>query len=98
MPIFAPGRSTASARILRRTAGKFACLLPGSDETRRAWNGMGARGSSTRPSGLAQTLDHVGMVFRPHPRHAPSYIHVEGGGRDFLQRFLRFLGSSDLSE
>jgi hypothetical protein len=25
------------------------------------------------------------VVFQPHPRHASPDIHVEGGGRDFLQ-------------
>src|ERR1700730_7892810 len=73
----------------------------GQPKTRGVWNGMGARGSSTRPSGLAQTLDHVGMVFRPVPGHAPADIHIERGRRDcdgFLERSLRFLGLADLPE
>ena len=34
------------------------------------------------PAGLAQPLEHMGVVFRAHPRHAVADVHVEGAWRD----------------
>ena len=62
---------------------------------------MGNRGCLVLPSGLAQTFEHVGMVFETMPRHAPPDIHVKGSRRDsdgFFKRFLCFGDSPELSE
>src|SRR5260370_2044656 len=57
--------------------------------------------TSTLPSGLAQALEHVGVVFRPMPWYAPANKYLERGRRDcngLLDRFLRFHGLTDLAE
>ena len=73
-----------------------------------AWSGRGRDGRRAKgtasllpPAGLAQAHNHMRVVFRSHPRHAPADIHVEGArhNRDgLLQRFLRFLDPADLAE
>ena len=53
------------------------------------------------PTGLAQTVDHVCMVFRPHPRHAPANTALKGGWHDrhgLLQRLFRFVDPTELTE
>src|SRR6266567_943990 len=57
--------------------------------------------TSAPPSGLAQALEQVGVVFRPKPRHALADIHIECGWceRDgLLQPFLRFRRATELTE
>src|ERR1700731_231617 len=44
-------------------------------DRRRSWRCC--RTGSTLPSGFAETLQHVGIVFRPLPGHAPTDIRVE---------------------
>src|ERR1700720_3521008 len=58
-------------------------------------------GSLLWQSSLAQTFDHVGVVFRSMPGHAPTNKCVERSRRDrdgLFQRFLRFRGPTDLAE
>ena len=65
------------------------------------WLLLDTRSSSSLPSGLAQALDQVGVIFRPKPRHAIADVHVKGGRRErdrFLQRFLRFCNATELAE
>jgi hypothetical protein len=50
----------------------------------------GPRAALALPSRLAETLEHVGVVFRPHPRHAPADIHLEGGRRGRYGHFQNF--------
>jgi hypothetical protein len=55
--------------------------------------GEATTAASALPSGLAQAFEHMGMVFRPHPRHTLADIHVERGRRNregVLQRSPRF--------
>jgi hypothetical protein len=52
-----------------------------------------------RHSGLAQTSEHVGVVFGPMPRYAPTNKCVERGRRDrnsFFERRLRCLHATQL--
>ena len=59
------------------------------------------RAESALPSGLAQSLDQVGMVFWPKPRHTVSDIHVECGRRErdgLIQRFLCFRSPTELTK
>jgi len=54
-----------------------------------------------RPSGLAQTLDYVGVVFRPYPRKALADIGLDMRrcNRDsLLQRLLRLRSPTELAE
>ena len=56
--------------------------------------------SLLRPSGLAQTFKHVGVVFRPSPGGALSYIEVErsrGDGDCLLQRLPRLINPAELA-
>jgi hypothetical protein len=51
--------------------------------------------------GLAQTFDHVGVVFRTKPRTAPANVTVGRGWRDcdsLLQCFPCFLDLTSLAE
>jgi integrase/recombinase XerD len=60
-----------------------------------------AQAASALPSGLAQSLDQVGVVFWPKPRHAVPDIHVECGRRErdgLSQRFLCFCRATELTE
>jgi hypothetical protein len=59
------------------------------------------RASLLPPSGLAQPVEHVSMIFGPHPGYALAHVHLEKGGRNpdgFLQRLLRLLGPTELAE
>src|ERR1700756_5167639 len=62
--------------------------------SRHHWRrGMGSQ-SSFRQPGLAQAGEHVGVVFGPMPRYAPTNKCVERGRRDrnsFFERRLRCL-------
>ena len=44
------------------------------------------------PPGLAQTVEHVGLVFGPHPRYALTDIHVESARGDGDGLFEHFFG------
>jgi hypothetical protein len=41
----------------------------------------GGEWPSALPSSFSETLDHVGVIFRSHPRDAIADIHVELGRR-----------------
>jgi uncharacterized protein (DUF736 family) len=66
-----------------------------------AWRGRAIRcGVGTRRC-FHDAFQHMGDVFRPHPRRASADIHVERGRRDrdgHLERFLRFLDATELAE
>ena len=56
---------------------------------------------SVLPSSLAQTFEHMGMILRPVPRHAPADKHVESSwcdGNGLCQCFLRLLDATALAE
>src|SRR5271166_3151785 len=56
---------------------------------------------SAPPPGLAQAVEHVGIVLGPMPRHTRADKPVECRRRDrdgFLERLLRFLNPPDLAE
>src|SRR5437764_11729314 len=53
------------------------------------------------PSGFAQTVEHVGVIFRSHPRRAVADVRLKSGRRDrdgLLQRLLRLLYPSKPTE
>ena len=71
------------------------------EQTFAHWRrGMGSQ-SSFRQPGLAQAGEHVGMVFGPMPRYAPTNKCVERGRRDcdsFFERRLCCLQATQLAE
>ena len=53
------------------------------------------------PASFAQTFEHVGVVFRPHPRYTTPDIRLERARYDRdgpLQRFLRLFEPTELAE
>jgi hypothetical protein len=64
-------------------------------------NRRNGRPSPLPPSGLAQTFEHVGVVFWPDPRHSIADIQVEGRWRyrnGPFQGFPRFWEAAQLAE
>jgi Protein of unknown function (DUF1614) len=67
-------------------------------DVRRA---SGPEPQSSLPAGLPQTVQHMGVVLRPMPRHPLRDAHVERGRRNcdsLFQRFFRFCGPTKLAE
>ena len=63
--------------------------------------GKATTAASALPSGLAQSLEHVSVIFRPVPGHARADIHVERRRRDrdsLLQRSFRSSSPTELAE
>ena len=68
----------------RRTRPGDLHLRSGRLTSRPSWPASVCRTASALPSGLAQALDHVGMIFRPMPVYTLADKHVKRGRRSRL--------------
>src|SRR5215469_14938529 len=65
--------------------------------TTKRGNPLVERDRSASPSGLAQTVEHMGVVFRAVPRYTTADKHIEGGRchtDGLFQHLPRFLGAT----
>src|SRR5215469_17784316 len=81
------GRSSKANEISTLAGSASLLHLPRSagnspPHRRRGSRRDGGLPSSFAPSGLTQAVEHVGVVFGPHPGGALADIHVKHGWRD----------------
>ena len=73
---------------------------PSQQAARANFSLIGSVARLVQPPGFPQALEHVSVVFRPHPRHALADIQIERGRRNregLFQRLPRFLDPTGLA-
>jgi hypothetical protein len=82
------GRITSASSRVRGTFTSFAALRGNNGKASISvsialtWPLIDSKSNSAFPAGLAQSLEHMGVIFRAVPGHALAHIHVERGRGD----------------
>jgi hypothetical protein len=71
------GRGRARISLSKAAIRAFQCLAQSANMDIETTVAVGVSTGSTFPSGLAQALEQMGVVFRPKPRDAIVYIHIK---------------------
>jgi hypothetical protein len=82
---YAEGLPASTAIVTAERTGRkmsappsaFQCLAQSANMDIETTIAIGVSTGSTFPSGLAQALEQMGVIFRPKPRDAIVYIHIK---------------------